>query len=149
LPIVQAIWPDRYGILPWEDGCGEGCRTNQPWLWIAKEEHPVGLWANLDAISAWTTHGVRANVQVFVTKRIVDGEEPVRGVVHDHDGSWQFLDGGPVERPDQIAAAHLRHILLDHPYVAEFADLPVGTQAWQQEDGSCQQSLNWALAQRS
>src|SRR5262249_25495648 len=29
LPITQAVWPDREGRFPWEEGCAESCRTNQ------------------------------------------------------------------------------------------------------------------------
>src|SRR4051794_37263918 len=30
LPIVQVVWPDRHGRMPWESEVGEACRRDQP-----------------------------------------------------------------------------------------------------------------------
>ncbi len=35
-PVAQMIWPDRQGKFPWEDGCGERCRTMQPMIWAPR-----------------------------------------------------------------------------------------------------------------
>lgn len=29
---VQAIWPDKAGLLPWDEGVDDECRTGQPML---------------------------------------------------------------------------------------------------------------------
>lgn len=46
-PFYQLVWPDSHGMFPWEPGCGERCRTVQPRLWLAPEEHPEGAWRQL------------------------------------------------------------------------------------------------------
>lgn len=28
--VLQMVWPDRQGRFPWDDGCGERCRVDQP-----------------------------------------------------------------------------------------------------------------------
>ena len=89
LPIVQAIWPDRSGLFPWEDGVGEACRSNQPWLWLPKDEHPGGLWRNIDALMPWPFPGLSVRTGVFTTSRINEGAAQVRGILHDHDGDWR------------------------------------------------------------
>lgn len=135
LPIVQAVWPDRNGLFPWEDGVGEACASNQPWLWLPRDEHPSGLWRHLDALTPWAFPGLSVRTAVFTTKRINEGAAQVRGIVHEHEGDWQFLDGDPVTAEDG-ALVHLHHIVAGHPHVAEFADLPSGMQAWRQDDGT-------------
>src|SRR6266536_1733467 len=48
LPGLQVFWPDQQGHFPWDDGADERCHTNQPLLWLEREEHPPGLWASYD-----------------------------------------------------------------------------------------------------
>ncbi|GGN97119.1 hypothetical protein GCM10010112_88990 [Actinoplanes lobatus] len=135
LPIVQLVWPDRNGVFPWEEGCGDNCRADQPVLWLPPEENGHGLWADLDEVTPWPfpADGVRA--QVFTLKRIVEDGAPVRGVVHDTDGSWQFVDGGDVTA-DDIRVVHLHHLLARHPRIREVAGLAPGERAWLNDDGA-------------
>ena len=57
LPITQAVWPDRHGVLPWEDGCGARCQVDQPWLWLPSQEQPPGIWRDLDVLTPWPFPG--------------------------------------------------------------------------------------------
>ncbi len=70
----------------------------------------------------------------FTTKRIVAGG-PVLAIHHEPDGVWQFVDDGPFEVAD-AATAHLGHFVDNHPWVAEFADLPEGWMAWRSKVGA-------------
>ena len=136
LPIVQAVWPDRAGLVPRDDGSGANCRADQPNAWLARADHPPGIWVDLDDITPWPFTGVDARTTVFTLHRVVAGGQ-VRGVVRDDDGSWQFLDGAAFTRAD-IAIAHLHHVLARHPHVRDVADLRPGEQAWLDEDDTWQ-----------
>jgi hypothetical protein len=129
LPIVQAIWPDRTGLFPWQDGSGDNCRANQPWLWLPYDDHPPSIWADLDAVTPWPFTGLGARTPAYTLRRIAAAGGQVRGVVHDHGGTWQFLDGGPITKAD-VTTAHLHHLLARHPHIREVADLRPGEQAW-------------------
>ena len=133
LPIVQAIWPDRAGLLPWQDGSSDNCRADQPWSWVAYPDHAPSIWSELDAITPWPFAGVGARTAVYTLHRITEGA-PIVGVVHDHDGSWQFLDGEDVAA-ENITTIHLHHLLANHPHIRDVADLPPGEQAWRDSHG--------------
>lgn len=139
LPIVQAIWPDRTGRFPWQDGSGDNCRADQPWLWVARQDHAPSIWTDLDSMTAWPFPTAAARTPVYTLHRITTAGAPIRGVVHQHDGSWQFLDGGDIA-PADIAVVHLHHLLARHPGVREVADLQPGQQAWLDERDVWQRS---------
>ncbi len=52
LPIVQVVWPDRGGRFPWDAGCGERCRFDQPQLWLPKHQHPMDRWTRIGTSDA-------------------------------------------------------------------------------------------------
>jgi hypothetical protein len=135
LPMLQICWPDREGRFPWDPGVQEACRRSQPLLWLSIDEHPAGVWTGLRDEPAWPFGAVPPDRIVFTTARIVAGETTVTGVVHDHDGDWQFLDGEPTTVEDG-AVVHLQHVVSAHPHVAEVADLQPGERAWRRPDGS-------------
>lgn len=136
---LQLVWPDREGRFPWDEGVDAGCRESQPMLWLPWSEHPRGVWTELRLEAEWPFGDVRPEEHAFTMKRIMEGETRIIGVYRDHDGVWQFLDGGRTEMED-IARVHLRHLVDRHPQVARFADLRPGEQAWEQPDGSWQRS---------
>uniref|UniRef100_UPI001891D687 DUF4262 domain-containing protein n=1 Tax=Catenulispora pinisilvae TaxID=2705253 RepID=UPI001891D687 len=43
-PMLQAVWPDRAGRFPWEEGADPEKRDQQPFLWLARDEHPESMW---------------------------------------------------------------------------------------------------------
>jgi hypothetical protein len=61
----------------------------------------------------------------YLSGAIHRNELPILLAVHDHDGEWQFLDGGAVEEEDAIAV-HLGHVFEKHPDLRPLAELPVG-----------------------
>jgi hypothetical protein len=71
----------------------------------------------------------------IVSTRIVDGSEPLRVVAHNPDGSWQFLDGRPVDA-DHLISTHAHHLFDEFPEdLAPLVDLPVGRIAERYEPG--------------
>lgn len=67
--------------------------------------------------------------QVTVTLRqVLHGGRPVLLAVHDLDGTWQFLTGGPVEVADMMLVG-LGEMAKHDASLNELADLPVGWEA--------------------
>lgn len=121
LPMVQLVWPELRST------------GRQPSLWLPKDDHPPSLWTRLDQLVDSPFPGTSADSLVIGSRRVIEGSAPVRGVVHGADGSWCFLDdtGQPA-----LGLVHLKHVVADHPYVCDFADLPLGYAAWLEPDGS-------------
>ena len=45
---------------------------------------------------------------------MIDGSEPLRLVARNGDGSWQFLDGRPID-VDHIITTHAHHLFDEFP----------------------------------
>lgn len=124
-PVVQLVWPELRSV------------GRQPSLWLPKDDHPPNLWTRLDELVDSPFPGAAVDSLVVGSRRVIDGSAPVTGVVHGADGSWWFLDApGRAE----LGKVHLRHVVADHPYVCDFADLPLGHAAWQAPDGNWRRS---------
>lgn len=132
-PMTQLIWPDRDGVFPWEPGAGARCRSAQPWLWLPRDDHPPGPWTRLAELSASPFPDAPIDELVAGSKRVISGAAPITGIVHTHDGRWQFLDEAGA---DDLGMVHLRHLVADHPHIRDFADLPRGHAAWREADGN-------------
>jgi hypothetical protein len=131
LPIAQVFWSDNNGRWPWSSGAEQEYLVHQPKLWIPTDEHPQGSWSGTLAPIPWPFDD-EPNTAVFTTRRIAFDGADVLGVAHDHDGSWQFLDGGSTSE-DDIALVHMAHVVGKHVDVAKLADLPRGWQAWRSD----------------
>ena len=70
---------------------------------------------------------------VITTPEVLRGEQPILLVVHDHDGSWDFLAGGEFDA-DSAVAVHLAHIVERHPEIHELASLELGWAAERDSD---------------
>lgn len=75
------------------------------------------------------------NLACFSIDRVARGGEPIRQVVHDAEGSWQFLDGGDLTGEQPLLLGLIQAIEID-PSLAELADLPRGWSAWRDEPGA-------------
>jgi hypothetical protein len=73
--------------------------------------------------------GLPSGARVISLRRILDGTMPTLYVVHDGNGDWQFLHGGPV-RVEDGAVVHLGHLILHDRSILEVANLPCGWEAW-------------------
>lgn len=45
-PMLQAVWPDRQGRFPWEEGADLERGDQQPYLWVDRNEHPANGWVS-------------------------------------------------------------------------------------------------------
>ena len=128
VPMLQLVWADGDGVLPWEPGCADDCQSAQPWLWdrVTAAPTPPG----------WP-FPVSPDVLVLTTKAIAFDGAPVAGVVHDEEGEWQFLDDPAVDMAD-LTIVHLAHVVARRPELAAVADLPEGFEAWLDGAGAWQ-----------
>ncbi len=131
IEVLQAVWPDRTGLFPWDGGVGDRCLHDQPRGWLEKADREAGSWPI--RLGPWSFEDP-PDTLVFTTTRILSQERKVTLVFHDHNGDWQFLDGDTVE-VDDVARVHFRHIVDLFPNVAQLADLPSGWEAEQQGAG--------------
>jgi hypothetical protein len=127
LPVAQVVWADPHGRFPWDAGVDEDYLVQQPSLWIPADEHPQGQWSGALVEGDWPFPDP-PDTMVATTKRIAFERHAVVLVVHEKDGSWQFLDGQDVTR-DDVALVHLAHLVGAQAGVAEIADLPPGWEA--------------------
>jgi hypothetical protein len=135
-PVLQLLWPDRHGVFPWQPGAGQRCRAHQPWLWLPKDDHPPGPWTRLAELDSSPFPDTAGDDLVAGSPRVIRGEAPVAGIVHTHDGRWEFLDAAPGRGGGELGMVHLRHLVSGHPHIRDFADLPRGHAAWRQPDGN-------------
>lgn len=125
VPMLQLVWPDERGLLPWEPGCAADCLDAQPRLWERVTAAP--------APAGWP-FPVSPDALVLTTKAIAFDGVPVAGVVHDEEGEWQFLDDPAVDLED-LTIVHLAHVVAGRPELAAVADLPEGFEAWADGEG--------------
>jgi hypothetical protein len=126
VPMLQLVWPDHNGVLPWEPGCAEDCLDAQPWLWDRVTAAP--------APPGWP-FPVSPDALVLTTKSIAFDGAPVVGVVHDEEGEWQFLDDPAVDMED-LTIVHLAHVMGARPELGVVGDLPAGFEAWLDKRGA-------------
>ena len=80
-----------------------------------------------------------ADARGYASLLVLNGAEPLRVVVHDHDGDWQFLCG-TTDDAHLIAPVHADHIFARYPDIAHLRHLPRGNLA--ERDGA---GAPWAL----
>jgi uncharacterized protein DUF4262 len=135
VPMLQLVWPDRDGVLPWEPGCAEDCLDLQPRLWDRATAARVP--------DGWP-FPVSPDALVLTTKAIAFDGVPVIGVVHDEEGEWQFLDDPAVDMKD-LTIVHLAHVMARRPELGVLGDLPMGFEAWLDRDGWHRDALDDVL----
>lgn len=104
-PALQIVWPDKQALFPWEKG------FNPNWKW----SQPL-----LDRSLDFKFREER-NVAVFTTRQVLEGL-PILRVVHEADGSWQFLDGAVHDEADFKVVA-LKEIVKRDPTVNQLFQL--------------------------
>jgi hypothetical protein len=74
------------------------------------------------------------NVAVFISRRILDGEEWIYYVCRDEDdGAWQFHPKSGPTPEKEAAVVGLKTVVDMDATVKSLADLPLGWCAWREE----------------
>jgi|tagenome__1003787_1003787.scaffolds.fasta_scaffold18575952_1 hypothetical protein len=69
----------------------------------------------------------------IASTRVIDRSEPLRLVARNADGSWQFLDGLPID-VDQVITTHAHHLFDEFPAdLRVLRRLPPGYQAFRDD----------------
>jgi hypothetical protein len=74
------------------------------------------------------------NLGVFSNRQLLREGYPLRLVMHDADGDWQFLCGTTSDPSDGMLVC-LDHVVARFPEVQELADLPPGWRALREDLG--------------
>ncbi len=109
---LQLIWTDRNDRFPWEDGFEHKFIYKQPLL--DRNMH--------------FKYREPQNLSVFTTRQWLELNEPIKLVVHDYDGDWQFLTGHPLEAGDMKLVA-LHELIKRDDTLNEIFDLDYGEEA--------------------
>jgi hypothetical protein len=127
-PVLQAIYPDRENRFPGEPGFEEYFTQPlmQPNLPATSVEDDFWNATDIDNKFFDWKFPDPPHRQVFLSKTVHEGTEPIVYVSHDiEDGAWQFLGdsmdagGGPV-------LVCLHHPIDSDASLKELADLPLG-----------------------
>ena len=111
-PALQIVWPDKQALFPWEEDFNPDWKSGQPLL---------------DRSLDFKFREER-NVAVFTTRQVLEGL-PILRVVHEDDGSWQFLCDTTYEEAD-LKVVTLEEIVKRDPTVNELFQLNYGWHAW-------------------
>lgn len=72
---------------------------------------------------------VPSNYAVYTTDYVILQAKPIVHIARSNTDVWQFLsEEGAAE--DSIKVVQLKTVLERHPYIVQFADLPLGWEAW-------------------
>lgn len=127
--VRQLVLPDLQDRLPWDDGYALG--HLQPVLFCAPDgspPHHVEPDEHADP-DGWDLP-LDPHLGVIAVHTVLDGERPVRLVVHDDEGDWQFLDGSEQVGVDDAALVCLHHLLEVDPSLHDVVrDLPRAREA--------------------
>jgi hypothetical protein len=115
-PAVQCVWPDKRGVFPWEPD------YDARFFEVQRLLGAVGTWPH-----GWP-FDAPPNQATFTVRAVGQRTEPVLYVVHEADGTWQFLAGGPAVLAEAMLVA-LEVLLPIDPSLIEIADLPIGWEA--------------------
>ena len=87
-PVLQMVWPDKKGHLPWNKKFDKSIEFTQPLL---DRDIDFRFYES-------------KNLGVFATSQVLKGE-PIKYVIHDDEGDWFFLESEEAENDDiQIVA---------------------------------------------
>jgi hypothetical protein len=113
---LQAYWPDQAGRFPWDPSCDPHVASVQPRL-----DHPWPFRGEPVTRRAWTTHP------------LARGESPITRVLHEKNGTWQFLGESPLVDADVTMITLAAALRLD-PGLRTVATLPRGWMAVREGD---------------
>jgi hypothetical protein len=121
-PTLQCVWPDKQGIFPWEEG------FDSRFFQVQRILGPAG------ALTEGWLFPDPPNLATFTMRKVVRAGQPILSVVHDEDGSWQFLTSGRCKAVDGLIVC-LADMVRRDPSLIELANLPAGWRAWRASVG--------------
>jgi len=139
-PVVQCLWPDMEGRAPWDSDFNPDYAELQPLLYNSDrgEARMVRIAEAIESPDrpCECSHEIRdwrfsddPHRPVITQRHVAKRGAPILYVSHEADGTgWQFLDGAP--DPQDLAVAHMHHLIELDPSLDELFDLPKGWQAW-------------------
>jgi hypothetical protein len=116
-PALQIVWPDKQARFPWQEGFNPNWKWGQPLL---DRDHDFKFREE-------------RNVAVFTTRQVLEGS-PILRVVHEDDGSWQFLCDTTYDVAD-LKIVTLEEIVKRDPTVTDLFQLNYGWQAFREAIG--------------
>jgi Domain of unknown function (DUF4262) len=139
-PVLQCVYPDFEGVLPWEENFDATWRSRQPLIFVGEPETVIeqDFWSSNDPSSSlfsWK-FADEPHTRVFASSKVASQSEPVTYVSHDWgEGDWQFHGDSMSEGKEPVLLC-LHHIIDRDPTLAELADLPIGWCASRDEEGA-------------
>jgi hypothetical protein len=133
LAMAMIVWPDKNGRWPWEAEAGARCKRDQPKLWLPHAEHPRDIWYHHEELIDWPFPDTDVDAHVTLTRRILDGTEPIHGVLRDEHGDWTFL-GKNLVPTSELVRACLYHVVVKHPEIRVNAQLQPGQESWRTKE---------------
>lgn len=131
LPMLQLIWPDRDGRLPWEPDADPAFAHLQPMLWLKPEDHPAGIWTEYDPKANWPFGTTLGYHTVETTRDVADGTSPVVKVSRPADREWRFAGASTTD----WVQMRLADLVLKQPSLKKIGELPVGQSTTATADG--------------
>lgn len=126
--VAQVVWPDRAGLFPADAGFDPALAHLQPRLDVSPGDHDPGAWRAWAADSVWPGREA-SNQMVFVSRTVAEAGAPVLSVTFDDEGDWIFTDGTNTDDANDVALAHLFHLLMDDPSLDQHMGLRRGQTA--------------------
>jgi hypothetical protein len=82
----------------------------------------------------WEVFQVYVNHSAYLSGPVDRDGVPIEMVIHDHDGDWHFVHGGPVDTSDMVGTYEKR-VFERYPDLRVLADLPEGWLAERESRG--------------
>ena len=128
-PCVQALWPDKAGIFPWQSEYGY---ADQPLLYetelVAARMMHYASAKNLRK-EEWPFEE-DPHTTTYVSRNVIENGALILHVYHERDGDWQFI--GPAEADPSLEKCQIAcfHCMVERdPSLKLLAGLPVGMRA--------------------
>ncbi len=134
VPIWQLVWPDGTGRWPWNDEATPSSRTRQASAWLPVEAHPPGSWRLVGKYGNDFPLPAQPDSWTLTTRSLLAGTTEPTLVTHD-DGAFDILDARGYTA-DDLCLGYLGQALERHPTLRQLADLPPGSTATLEPDGS-------------
>jgi len=128
-PCVQALWPDKEGIFPWQPEYGY---ADQPLLYetglVAARMMHYASENNLTK-EEWPFEQ-DPHTTTYASRNVVEDGAPILHVYHERDGDWQFIGPAETDASSEKCQIVCFHCIVERdPSIKLLAGLPMGMRA--------------------